>query len=1516
MYVGQFSYELIGPVDLSALREAWHRTAARHAALRTGVLWREVDRPLQIVRRRAEIPWTIEDWREGTNAARSARFAELLERDRERGFDLSVAPLLRLALFRVAEDRHLFLWSFHQMAFDGWSLPIVLNEATAIYRGLVAGRVPDLPEPRPFRDYIAHLATLEIDAAEPFWRRELAGFWAPTPLPFDRPPGGEGGFDECRGKLSAAVRTALEAAARGHRLTLNTLAQGAWGLLAARLSGEEDVLFGATVSGRPPALDGVEEMVGMFLNTLPVRVDATPERQIGAWLKELQERQVEVRQWEHAPLFQIQRWSAVPVGQPLFTSVLVFENYPEIDANEEGAAPIGELAVGEMKVAEQANFPVVLSVEADLVLLLNYDASRLDRTTAERILAGFENLLSGLPAALAGGRLADLDSLSAAERHQLRFEWNDTEGDGAPPLPVHRALQQVASGRPEASAIECGADRLTFADLDARAERLARRLADSDVAPGSRIAVCLDRSPDLVAAILAVWKSGCVYVPLDPSYPKDRLAFLLEDCAASLLLATAETDAVLPAHGVRTLRLDALAERGAAAPRFDRPCADSDLAYLIYTSGTTGRPKAVMIEHGQLAHTLDAARGRFDFRADDRMLHLASFSFDISLFELFAPLLAGASVHLMRRDEILDPEALVAALERASLVHTVPSLMRQILDRLEAIGRLASPPGPRGAGLPIRGLFVGGDAVPRELLAGMREAFPAAWIEVLYGPTEATIICAHQRATVGDGVGQIAGSAIGRPLPGVDLRVLDRRGRPAPIGVPGELWIGGPGVARGYLGRDELTRERFVVLNEREGRRWYRSGDRVRCRPDGALEFLGRVDEQVKIRGFRVELGEIEARLAAHPEVRDAVVAARTEGSENRLVAYLVLVPEAVATPADLRRFVQETLPDYMVPSAFVVLDTLPLSPTGKVDRRALPAPGTTERSTLEAAFMAPASPLEGRLAAIWAEVLGREVGRHDNFFELGGDSILSLQISSRAHRAGMPLSPKQLFQNPTVAELAAVLAAGGGTVGEQGPVVGPVPLAPIQRRFFDLEPADPHWFNLPLLLEARRRIAPDVAARVFAAVLDHHDALRARFARTEEGWVQSFAPSGGPPPVGVYDLSALPEARRSAEIETLAGRLGASLDLGRGPLARLAMFDLGTDVAGRLLLVFHHLVTDEISIQLLLEDLEQAFMQASRGEAIVLPLKTTSFREWTERLTAHARSTEIAAESAYWLASERDLAVPLPVDGNTGEDLEAAADFVRVALSREETEALLREVPRVHRTEAQEAILAAAVTAIARFSGAGLVLIDLEGHGREDLFVGVNLSRTVGWFTAVYPVLFDVRETLAPREALRAVRDALRAVPGRGVGYGLLRYLGPEETAERLRRQPPAEVVFNYRGQADAEGGEGAAAAPAVFGLAAESAGADMGPKALRHHRLEIDGGVEGGELAFTWSFGPARLRRETVERIAADFLLSLRAILAHCVSTDGAEPARAEDFPLAKLDDAQFEQLGSLLAEIDSLD
>ncbi|MEA2693842.1 MAG: hypothetical protein QOJ16_3229, partial [Acidobacteriota bacterium] len=1505
MYVGQFSDELTGPVDIPALKGAWQRVAERHTALRTGMVWQEVDRPLQIVRRQVEPPWTIEDWSDLSEAEGAERLAQYLARDRERGFEVSVPPLLRLALFRLGPERHLLLWSFHQMAFDGWSLPILLHEVKALYQGLATGREVSLAATRPFRDYIAWLGRLDTSASELFWRRLLGGFSAPTLLPEDARAGTESGHAEVRYQMSAADHARLAAVARENRITLNTLAQGAWGILLSRWSGEDDVVFGTTVSGRPADLPGVEDMVGLFLNTLPVRLGLSLREPLQAWLKALQEQQVEVRQYEHTPLFEIQRWSEVGGGRPLFESVLVFENYPEVD---EGGAGGAGLSTGDMKVAEQANFPLVLSIEgADLLLLLNYDEGRLARVSAERLLAHFVNILRALPGLIAEGRLGDVPVLSAAEEHHLLREWNDTVEAGLDRRPVQLLFEEQVRRTPTALALECETDRWTYEELNERANRVAHYLGGLGVAPGALVAVGLERSALLVAAVLGVLKAGAVYVPLDPSHPPERLSLLLADSGAAVLLGDGWSAAVPPPHDARVVVLDAERLLSAAlAVENPRLAVDGeDLAYLIYTSGTTGRPKAVMVEHRGLSHTLASARHRFAIFAADRMLHLAPFSFDISLFELWLPLLAGGTVHLLTREEILDPQVLVRALERASLVHTVPSLMRQLLAHLEAVGRpVVAESGPRG-------LFIGGDAVPAELLAEMQRVFPRAFVEVLYGPTEATIICSSQAVS-----GEVeARNLLGRPLANVSLRLLDRHGRPVAVGIAGEIHVGGPGVARGYLGREELTRERFVLL---DGERFYRTGDLARYRPQGVLEFLGRIDHQVKVRGFRVELGEVEARLAAHPSLRESVVVAREEGPEKRLVAYFVPVEAAAVTTSELRRFLLESLPEYMVPGTFVALDALPLTPTGKLDRQALPAPDAS-RPDLEVGFAAPEDAFEQRLAAIWSEVLGRErIGRHDNFFELGGDSILSLQISSRAHRAGLQLSPKQIFEHPTIAELAVAVREGASIAAEQGPVVGPVPLVPIQRRFLAADPVEPHHFNLPLLLETRARIEPASAARALAAVLAHHDALRARFLRTDAGWEQVFGEPGGETPITSLDLSALPAERRSGTVEAAAGQAAVSLDLAVGPLVRVVLCDFGAGVPGRLLLVFHHLVTDEISQQILLEDLEEALGQARRGQPVTLPLKMTSFKAWAERLAAYSASPALLDEALFWLAPERGEVLPLPVDRVGGVNLDRTAEYVDIALPAAETEALLHEVPKVHRTEAREAILTAVALALARWSGRRLVLVDLEGHGREDLFPDVNVSRTVGWFTAVYPVQFDLRASLETGAALREVRDRLRAVPAGGLGYGILRYLGGDnETAERLRRQPRAEVIFNYRGRDDRGGGgeAGGVAVPAAFGVALESPGRDLSPRALRTHLLEIDGGVEDGRLRFSWSYHPSFHRRATIERLVQDFGASLSTVIAHCLSPETREPHRPSDFPLARLDEENLSQLGSMLDEIDGI-
>ena len=791
-------------------------------------------------------------------------------------------------------------------------------------------------------------------------------------------------------------------------------------------------------------------------------------------------------------------------------------------------------------------------------------------------------------------------------------------------------------------------------------------------------------------------------------------------------------------------------------------------------------------------------------------------------------------------------------------------------------------------------MLCGGEALSCNLVSKLLAKGASLWN--LYGPTETTIWSSTCRIELeGDLI------SIGRPIANTQVYVLDEHLQPVPIGVPGELYIGGVGLARGYLHRPELTAERFIPhpFSRVPGARLYRTGDLARYLPDGSLEFLGRRDQQVKVRGFRIELGEIEAGLCQHPAVREAAVLARedTPGSK-RLVAYVVARQEPAPSSSALRSFLQQTLPDYMLPSAFVLLDRLPLTPNGKLDRAALPAPDRPERQT---ALAAPLSPAEALLADIWAQVLGLEqVGIHDNFFALGGDSILSIQIVARAQQAGVHVSVKQLFQHQTIAELAALAGPAPRLLADQGVVTGPVPLTPIQHWFFEQQlPVLQHW-NQAMLLEVPPAWEPALLAEAVQHILWHHDALRLRFRQEASGWRQVNAAAEEQPVVSQITLASLAPAQQQAALEAVATDLQASLDLSVGPLLRVALFDLGAQQPARLLLILHHLVVDGISWRIVLEDLALAYQQLSRGETVVLPPKTTSFQQWAQRLAAYAQSPGIDEERDYWLAAPRRRIRPVPVDYPEGKNSEASTRTVTVELSVEETRALLQEVPEVYGTQINDVLLTALAQAYQAWTGQAWLLVDLEGHGREELFEEVDLSRTVGWFTTVYPVVLSLQDLEAPGEALKSIKEQVRRIPRRGLGYGLLRYLRPDrEDAARLQALPQAELSFNYLGQFDQVLPPGS-----LFRWAPESSGPSHDGGGGRRYLLDITGIITGGRLRLAWSYSAEVYRQRTIEQVAQAYLSALQALIAHCQSPEagGYTPS---DFPQMKLDQKELDEL-----------
>ncbi len=1068
VYVEQMSCTLCGGLNVPAFEQAWQQVVDRHSILRTSFVTQGLKEPVQVVHRRVSLPIERQDWRGLPQAEQAARLDAFLQAEQQRGFVLSEAPLMRLAIMQIAEDAHEFVWCHHHALLDGWSVPMLLQEVLALYEAIRQGQVLRLDPRRPYRDYIVWLKRQDMNQAEAFWRQTLQGLAAPTPFVVDHPlsePDAPERYDEQAIQLSAETTALLQTCARRNQLTFNTLVQGAWALLLSRYSGEQDVVFGATVSGRPPDLTGAETMLGLFINTLPVRARVLDDMPIIEWLKLLQSRTTEMRQYEYSPLVQIQGWSQVPRGTPLFENILVFENYPLDTVMQQHE---GSLRIENIRSFERTNYPLTAVAGADqqLMLKLLYDCRRFDQDTITRMLGHLRTILTGI--ASAPRQLVEqVPLLTRAEEHQLLVEWNDTAAVYSSGRCAHELFEAQVQQCPHVVAVTCGPESLTYDELNRRANQLAHYLRRLNVGPEGRVGICVERSIEMIVGLMGVLKAGGAYVPLDPTYPTERLAFMLQDSQVPVLLTQARLVEQLPQHSAQAVRLDVDWDIIA------RECDDNlisgampdNLAYIIYTSGSTGRPKGTLLQHRGLVNLIHVLSRVFDIQATSRVLQFASLSFDASVAEILPTLSAGAVLCLARQEILLSVPDLTRLLRDQSitLVTLPPSLLTVL-----------SP-----EGLPaLQTVISAGESCPPAIVT--RWAHGRRLING-YGPTEATVAASYYM--VEESPDEVPHVPIGRPIPNTQIYLLDAHLRLVPISVPGELHIGGVSLARGYLNRPELTQEKFIsnpfasTDASREGstshpghlfRRLYKTGDLARYRPDGNIEFLGRIDHQVKIRGFRIELGEIEASLGQHPAVQDAVVLDREdEPGDKRLVAYFVPINKRQKSEAplagELRAFLQERLPGYMIPSAFVTLDTWPLLPNGKVDRRALPAPDGA-RLDVGKTFIAPRDTLEMQLAQICEEVLNvRPVGVTDSFFELGGHSLLAVRLIGRIQQQlGRQVSLATLFQGPTVGQLASFIRS----LSTDG-VSAWSPLVPIQphgsgQPLFFVHPSggSVHWYT------------------------------------------------------------------------------------------------------------------------------------------------------------------------------------------------------------------------------------------------------------------------------------------------------------------------------------------------------------------------------------------------------------------------------------------------------------------------
>ncbi|MBH3339923.1 non-ribosomal peptide synthase/polyketide synthase [Pseudomonas mendocina] len=1481
---------LRGGLDEVALQRAFTDLVARHETLRT-VFRRQDDDSLYLALLVDEVRIEREDLSALEVTVREVRVREEAEQQSWLPFDLEQGPLLRVRLLRLADDEHVLLLTLHHIVADGWSMNLLVDELARLYDGHALGAPAELPAlPIQYADYALWqrrwLEAGEQERQLDYWRAHLGEEHTPLALPADRPRPAVASHRGTRHEfaIDAELAEGLRGLARAHGISLFMLLLGVFGILLQRYSGQADIRVGVPIANRTRS--ETEGLIGFFVNTQVLRLRLDGRLGLDEYLQHIREITLGAQDHQELPFerlveaFNLERSLS---HNPLFQ--VMYNHQPQV-ADITALQTAAGLTFSQIDWRSRTTqFDLTLDTYergGKLQAALTYADDLFDADTIERMARHLNNLWRAIVAD-PRQRIADLPMLDEDERLRIVHDWNATAADYPLECPVHRLIEAQAERSPQAPALVFAGRTLDYAQLNAHANRLAHKLIELGVGPDVLVGIAVERSIEMVVGLLAILKAGGAYVPLDPEYPSERLAYMLDDSGVRLLLSQSHLELPL-AEGLQRIDLDQDDDwlEGYAESNPDVALESENLAYVIYTSGSTGKPKGAGNRHSALTNRLCWMQQAYGLDASDTVLQKTPFSFDVSVWEFFWPLMTGARLVVAAPGDHRDPAKLVEVIDREGVttLHFVPSMLQAFLqdDKVSTCTCL-------------KRIVCSGEALPVDAQQQVFARLPQASLYNLYGPTEAAIDVTHWTC-MEEGKDAVP---IGQPIANLACHILDGDLQPVPAGVLGELYLAGAGLARGYHQRPSLTAERFVASPFVAGERMYRTGDLARYRADGVIEYAGRIDHQVKLRGLRIELGEIEARLLEHERVREVAVLA-VDGKQ--LVGYVVLADAADGWREALAEHLGRSLPDYMVPTQWISLERMPLSPNGKLERKALPRP---DADAAQNAYAAPQGELEQRIAAIWQDVLGRErVGRNDNFFELGGDSIVSIQVVSRARQAGIQFTPKDLFRYQTVRSLAAVAEVGSEIRIDQGAVTGEVALTPVQRWFFEQDIARPQHWNQSLLLEPR---APLDAAQLEAAVarlIEQHDALRLRFEVSAQGWQQDHA---------ALPLEAPVWHRRvaSAEaLESICDEAQRSLDLSQGPMLRVVLVDM-PDGSQRLLLAIHHLVVDGVSWRILLEDLQSLLTQAETGSAFALPAKTSSYQAWAARLQGHAGDGVLAGELDYWRQALTDAPVDLPCDNPEGGLRNAQERKVTLTLDAELTRQLLQEAPGAYRTQVGDLLLTALARVVTRWSGGESALIQLEGHGREELFEDIDLTRTVGWFTSMFPVRLTPQSDLPG--SIKTIKEQLRAVPSKGLGFAVLRYLGDADVRAELAALPQPRITFNYLGQFDGQFDQ-----QALFVPAAESPGQAQDEQAPLANWLSIEGQVYGGELSLQWSFSQEMFAEATVRRLVEDYRQELAALIAHCVQSEsgGATPS---DFPLVSLTQARLDALPIPLAQIEDI-
>ncbi|MGY0701602.1 plipastatin non-ribosomal peptide synthetase PpsC [Bacillus subtilis] len=1469
--------ELEGKLNPERMDRAFKELIKRHESLRTSFEQDAGGDPVQRIH--DEVPFTLQTTVLGERTEQEAAAAFI------KPFDLSQAPLFRAQIVKVSDERHLLLVDMHHIISDGISVNILIREFGELYnnRNLPALRIQ-------YKDYAVWQEGFKTGDAyktqEAYWLKQLEGELPVLDLPADhaRPPVRSFAGDKVSFTLDQEVASGLHKLARENGSTLYMVLLAAYTAFLSRLSGQEDIIVGSPIAGRPHK--DLEPILGMFVNTLALRTRPEGGKPFVQYLQEVRETALEAFEHQDYPFEELVdklELTRDMSRNPLFDVMFVLQNM------DQESLELDELC---LKPAannghQTSKFDLTLYAQEQprglLTFQMEFSTDLYKKKTIEKWLQCFINMLLSIIKDNKAA-LGTINILNEDETHYLIHELNRTKIDYPRNETISRLFEMQAEQTPNAVAIVSDTQVFTYEDLNSWANQIASVLQIKGVGPDSVVALLTGRTPELIAGMLGILKAGGAYLPIASDLPVERIAYMLSDSGAALLLQSEKTEKQLLDIECEQIIIEGIQKQG-ETKNVDSSAGPHSLAYIIYTSGSTGKPKGVMIEQRSVIRLVKNSN-YITFTPEDRLLMTSSIGFDVGSFEIFGPLLNGAALHLSDQQTFLDSHQLKRYIEHQGIttIWLTSSLFNHLTEQNEQTFSQ------------LKHLIIGGEALSPSHVNRIRNVCSEVSIWNGYGPTENTTFstCLHIQKTYELSI------PIGRPVGNSTAYILNQWGVLQPVGAVGELCVGGDGVARGYLGRPDLTKEKFVPHPFAPGDRLYRTGDLARWLPDGTIEYVGRIDDQVKVRGYRVELGEIESALRQIDGVKEAAVLARTgQSGSKELFGYISV--KAGTNAEQVRSLLARSLPNYMIPAYIIEMETLPLTSNGKLNRKALPEPNFTSKQT----YAPPRNDLEDQLVLIWQEVLDiQRIGIEDSFFELGGDSIKALQVSARLGRYGLSLQVSDLFRHPKIKDLSPFIRKSERII-EQGPVQGDVPWTPVQQWFFSQDIEERHHFNQSVMLFHSGRLSENALRPALKKLAEHHDALRMVYRNDGRRWIQI---NQGIHESQLYSLRtsdlSQSESGWETQIKQEVADLQQSINLQEGPLLHAALFK--TLTGDYLFLAIHHLVVDGVSWRILLEDLSAGYQQAASGQTIQLPPKTDSYQEYARRIQEYAQSSKLIREEAYWRSVEEQQAAELPYEIPHHVNIDfSKRDSLSFSLTEADTAVLLQNVNHAYGTDTQDILLTAASLAICEWTGGSKLRIAMEGHGREHILPELDISRTVGWFTSMYPALISFenhRDELGT--SVKTVKDTLGRIPNKGVGYGMLKYLThPENKSITFSKTP--EISFNYLGQFnDIERQD-------TFRPSSLGSGKDITHTWKREQIIEMSAMAADKKLHFNLSYPPARFHKNTMEQLINRIEHFLLDIMKHCAGQQKAEKTLS-DFSSQSLTAEDLDSISSLVEEL----